>query len=247
MKAVNLLPADQRTRSLRVKPTRKGLVGVGLVAAVAGVGYWGFTIHQQVGDLDAQISAARTEQTELQAQVGAFSAIQQHRAVQERKKGLVVGLTNARVNWERIIRDTATVMPRQAWLTALKAESPGLSAAPVPVPTTQPAAAQPGAQNGTTTQPAPAPVPAATTGQTPSGLHLTGNAYNHRQVAIMMVRLGAVAGLGEPKLTSSTVEPRGGRNIVQFQIDVPIDQRSQDRPTLSATGSAVPTSTPVQP
>jgi hypothetical protein len=28
---------------------------------------------------------------------------------------------------------------------------------------------------------------------------------------------------------------------------VPIDQRAQDRPTLSATGSAVPTSTPVQP
>lgn len=239
MKPVNLLPAGQRTRTLRVKPTRKGLVGVGLVAAVAGMGYWGFSIHQQVGDLDSEIAAVQSEKSQLEAQVGAYAAVQQHRAAQEQKKGLVVGLTNARINWERIIRDTATVMPRQAWLATLKADSPGLSTTPVPVPAAQPSTTPSGA--GTT-------APAPSTGNGPqSGLHLTGYAYNHRQVAIMMVRLGAVSGLGEPKLTNSTAEPRNGRTIVQFQIDVPIDQRAQDRPTLSATGSSVPTSTPVQP
>lgn len=239
MKPVNLLPAGQRTRALRVKPTRKGLVGVGVVAAVAGMGYWGFSIHQQVGDLDSQIASAQSEKSQLEAQVGAYAAIQQHRAAQEQKKGLVVGLTNARINWERIIRDTATVMPRQAWLTTLKADSPGLSTTPVPVSAAQPSTTPSGA--GTV-------APAPPTGSGPqSGLHLTGYAYNHRQVAIMLVRLGAVSGLSEPKLTNSTAEPRGGRTIVQFQIDVPIDQRAQDRPTLAATGSSVPTSTPVQP
>jgi Tfp pilus assembly protein PilN len=243
MKPVNLLPSGQRSRSLRVKPTRKGMVGVGIVAAVAGMGYWGFSINQQVGDVESQISLAESEKSALESQVGAFAAVQQHRAAQERKKGLVVGLTNARVNWERIIRDTATVMPRQTWLTSLKAESPGLATAPVAVPTAQPTSTPPAtAPSGAGVPTPPPPVPAS--GVT-SGLHLGGYAYNHRQVAIMMVRLGAVPGLGEAKLTNSTAETKSGRKIVQFQVDLPIDQRAQDRPTLSPSGAS--TSTPVNP
>jgi Tfp pilus assembly protein PilN len=237
MKPVNLLPSGQRTRRIAVKPTRKGMIGVGIVAAVAGMGYWGFSINQQVGDVESQIAAAQSETSSLQAQVGAYAAVQQHQATQERKKGLVVGLANARINWERIIRDTATVMPRQTWLTSLKGDSPGLSTTPVPLaaPETTPSGA------GTTT-----PTPAPTSG-VPTGLHLNGYAYNHRQVAIMMVRLGSVPGLAEPKLTSSTGEARGGRKVVQFQIDVPIDQRAQDRPTLIASNTPASSSTPVQP
>lgn len=242
MKPVNLLPAGQRTRSVRVKPTRKGMMGVGIVAAVAGMGYWGFSINQQVGDIETQISSAEAEKSALEAQIGAFAAVQRHQATQERKKGLVVGLTQARVNWERIIRDTATVMPRQTWLTSLKADSPGLATAPVAVPTTPPAGTQ--AASAPSGAGVPTPTPAPTSGP-PSGLHLDGYAYNHRQVAILMVRLGAVSGLGEPKLSSSTAEGKGGRNIVKFLIDVPIDQRAQDRPTLSASGAS--TSTPVNP
>lgn len=237
MKPVNLLPAGQRTRRVAVKPTRKGMVGVGIIAAVAGMGYWGFSINQQVGDVETQISSAQAEKGQLEAQVGAFAAVQQHRATQERKKGLVVGLANARINWERIIRDTATVMPRQAWLTSLKADSPGLATAPIAVPAAsgQPSTTPTGA--GTPAAPAAAPAAGAT-----NGLHLSGYAYNYRQVAMLMVRLGAVPGLGEAKLTNSTAEARGGRKIVQYQIDVPIDQRAQDRPTLSTAG--VPASTP---
>lgn len=240
MKAVNLLPAGQRTRSVRIKPTRKGMVGVGIVAAVAGMGYWGFSINQQVGDVDTQIATAESEKSALESQIGAFAAVQQHRAVQERKKGLVVGLTQARINWERIIRDTATVMPRQTWLTSLKADSPGLATAPVAVPTTQPAGTQPASAPSGAGVPTPPPPPP--TSGPPSGLHLDGYAYNHRQVAILMVRLGAVPGLGEPKLSSSTAEAKGARKIVKFLIDVPIDQRAQDRPTLSSSGASTSTS-----
>jgi Tfp pilus assembly protein PilN len=242
MKPVNLLPAGQRTRNVRIKPTRKGMVGVGIVAAVAGMGYWGFSINQQVGDVETQIASAESEKSALESQIGAFAAVQQHQATQERKKGLVVGLTQARINWERIIRDTATVMPRQTWLTSLKADSPGLATAPIAVPTAQPAGTQPSSTPSGAGVPTPPPPPA--TG-VPSGLHLDGYAYNHRQVAIMMVRLGAVSGLGEPKLSSSTAEAKGGRKIVKFLIDVPIDQRAQDRPTLSSSGAS--TSTPVNP
>lgn len=244
MKAVNLLPQDQRSRSLKVKPTKKGLIGLGVVAAFAGVGYWGFTIHQALGTADQDLADARSEQTELQTQVGAYAAAEARAAEEQRAKGLVVGLAQQRVNWERIIRDTATVMPKQAWIETLTAESPGLSDGTAPAPT--PAAAPATTSGSTSNQPASAPVaPVASTDGT-SGLHITGYAFDQRQVALLMVRLGAVPGLGEPKLTSSAAEPRGGRRVVKYQVDIPVDQRAQDRPTLSTTG-AVPTSTPGQP
>ena len=233
MRAVNLLPPDQRSRSFRVRPTPRGAVGVAVIAAVAAVGYWGFSIHQAQGDAQSDLDSAKAETAELQAQVGAYSAAQSRRAAHEQRRGLGVGLTAARVNWERIVRDTATVMPRQTWLTSLKADSPGLSTGP-----------QASGSSGSSSTPAAAPSP----GGSSSGLHLTGFAYTHKQVALLMARLGTVSGLGEPKLTSSTVQPRGGRKVVQFQIDVPVDQRAQDRPTLIASAaSSASTPTSVQP
>jgi Tfp pilus assembly protein PilN len=237
VRAVNLLPPDQRSRGLRLRPTPRAVAAAVVAAAAAAVGYWGFSLHQAQADARSDLDAARAETAELQAQVGAYSAAQSRRAAYERRRGLVIGLTAARVNWERIVRDTATVMPRQTWLTSLKAESPGLS-----TPGATPPA---GGSGGSPSTPAAVP-PAGGAGG--PGLHLTGFAYTHKQVALLMARLGAVSGLGEPRLASSTLQPRGGRRVVQFQIDVPVDQRAQDRPTLiRAAGSSASTPTSVQP
>jgi Tfp pilus assembly protein PilN len=255
MKAVNLLPPDQRTKSLRVKPTKKGLVGVGMVAAFAGVGYWGFSIHQSIGAAQRDLADAQSEQAQLTAQVGSYAAAEARAAEQQRAQGLVIGLANARVNWERIVRDAATVMPRQTWLTALRAQSPGIGAtataaattapAPTPASTSTTSSTTSGSSSGSTGTTTPAATPVATADDANSGLHLDGYAMNQRQIALLMVRLGAVAGLGEPKLSSSTAEALGGRRVVKFTVDVPVDQRAQDRPTLTA--GIVPTSTTPQP
>jgi hypothetical protein len=82
----------------------------------------------------------------------------------------------------------------------------------------------------------------------PQGLHLDGFAYTQTQVALLMARAKTVPGLGEPHLTTSAVQNRGDRTVIQFVIDMPIDQRAQDRPTLtpvtgqptSATTGATP-------
>jgi Tfp pilus assembly protein PilN len=239
MRAVNLLPADQRTKSLRVKPSKRGVVGLGLVAATGAVGLWGFTIHQSLGDADRQLQEAQAEQSSLQAQVGSYAAAQQRKNQHEQQKGLVIGLAQTRVNWERIIRDTATVMPKQTWLTALKAASPSLATqAPAPAPT--PAPQSTGSQ--ITQAPAPAPTPLPAAGSEP-GLHLEGFAYTQRQVALLMVRVSSVPGLSEAKVASSEIAPRGGRKLLKFTIDVPIDLRSQDRPVFAPSGTPATTTT----
>ncbi|MEW6583864.1 MAG: PilN domain-containing protein, partial [Actinomycetota bacterium] len=132
--------------------------------------------------------------------------------------------------------------PRQTWLESLTAQSPGAATAGT-APVTAPAAGSTGTSGGTGAAPAPAPV---ATADSSNGMHLTGFALDHRQVALLLARLGTVSGLGEPKLTSSTAEARGGRRVVKFVVDVPVDQRAQDRPILT-TGVPAPTSTTGQP
>jgi hypothetical protein len=42
-----------------------------------------------------------------------------------------------------------------------------------------------------------------------------------------------VPGLGEPRLATSEVQDRAERTVIHFVIDIPIDQRAQDRSTLT--------------
>jgi hypothetical protein len=51
-----------------------------------------------------------------------------------------------------------------------------------------------------------------------------------------MVRLGAVRGLGEPRLASSQAQVLGGRRVVRFVIDAAVDQRALDGARDTASG-----------
>jgi len=42
---------------------------------------------------------------------------------------------------------------------------------------------------------------------------------------------------------SSEIAPRGGRKLLKFTIDVPIDLRSQDRPVFAPSGTPATTTT----
>src|SRR5205085_5848458 len=126
------------------------------------------------------------------------------------------------VDWERLIRRVATVLPPQVWLTGLKAQTPAVS----------------------TTAPGAAPA-AATADSAPIGLHLDGMAFSQTQVALTMARIAAVPGLGAPVLTTSTAQSIGTRRLVSFSMDVPIDARAQGLPgaaTPGAAGTPSPTS-----
>ena len=133
----------------------------------------------------------------------------------------MVGLVTGRVNWERIIRDLSAVMPHDVWLTNLKGETE-VAAAP-----TAATANAPNLNNTTV----------------PRGIHLDGYAYNQDQVALLMARASTVPGLGEPRLASSEVQAGDVKDVIHFVIDIPIDQRAQDRSTLTPVSGAAATST----
>lgn len=218
MKAVNLLPQTQRRRP-GFTGTKVPLAVAGAVLVLGGVGYWGYSVNSQVDQAKQDVAVASAERDQLQDQLGAFQQAQARQAAQLVRRGAVVGLVAGRVNWERLVRDLSAVMPRQVWLTNLKGETDPAAAATAPG-----AAVQPNVNNSVA----------------PRGIHLEGYAYTQGQVALLMARAAAVPGLGEPRLASSDVETRGERSVIHFIIDIPIDQRAQDRPTLTPVSGASP-------
>ena len=64
-----------------------------------------------------------------------------------------------------------------------------------------------------------------------------------------MARAATIPGLGEPRLASSEVQARAtSSDVIHFIIDIPIDQRAQDRSTLTpVNGAATSTASGVTP
>ena len=210
MRAVNLLPQTQR-RKPGFAGAKTPLAVVGAVVVLGGMGYWGYSLHGQVDSAKSDVATASVQRDELRSQLGAFQAAEARDAAQNVRTGAVVGLVAGRVNWERIVRDLSAVMPRQIWLTNLKGET-DVTATP-----TAATAAAPNLNNSTA----------------PRGLHLDGFAFTQNQVALLMARASTVPGLGEPRLATSEVQARADRDVIHFVIDIPIDQRAQDRSALT--------------
>ena len=214
MRSVNLLPPTQRrTPGFSGGGAKAPLAIAGAVLALGGMGYWGYSVHSAVGAAEKDVAAASIERDDLRSQIGAFQQAQSREAVQATRRGAVVGLVQGRVNWERLVRDLSAVMPRQVWLTNLKGETEVATATTAPVPTG----------------------PALGDSTVPRGIHLDGYAFTQSQVALLMARASTVSGLGEPRLSTSEVQLQGGRSVVHFILDIPIDQRAQDRPVLTPT------------
>jgi Tfp pilus assembly protein PilN len=210
MKAVNLLPPTQR-RARGFTGSRTPLAVAGAVLLVGGMGFWGYSVHSQVATVKDQVATASAERDGLRTQLGAFQQAQAREAAQAVRRGAVVGLVEGRINWERLVRDVSAVMPRQVWLTNLKGETDA-------TPTTATAATA---------------APALNNAAVPRGMHLDGFAYTQDQVALLLSRVSTIPGLGEPRLATSEVQDRGDRSVIHFILDIPIDQRAQDRPTLT--------------
>lgn len=223
MNAINLLPAKSGRGGISLSGDggRKGpAFALGAVAIIAAVGYMGFTARQEAATLADQVQQAQADKDQLDAQLQQLLAVDQQAAAQLQQRGSLVQLTSARINWERIMRDAMTVVPQgRISVTTIKGTAPdGAAATSAPAPAASSA------------QPQQAPQV--------QGLHIEGMAFGQPDVAQLLARLEAVPGLGSPRLTSADVVRKGDSFVVNFIIEIPVDQRAQDRPTLSVASSA---------
>lgn len=224
MKAVNLVPPKSGRGGFGAGAggRRTPAIVAGAAVLVAGLGWFAWNARQEASDLASQVATAQAEKTQLESQLQSMLAVDQRAGVQLARRGAVVQLTASRINWERLVRDSVTVVPKGVWLTEITGTSPVAATAAVPAAPGQPVAVT----------------------SAPTGLHVEGFAFAQPDVAKLMSRLDAVPGLGEARLASSDRMIRGGRPVVQFILDIPIDQRAQDRPTLDVSaGTAAGTTT----
>jgi Tfp pilus assembly protein PilN len=173
------------------------LVGL-LGALLLGVLLYVVTLNQ-INSRTSEVARAQTETQKAEARAASLGPFGEFAAVKATREASVKSLAEARVDWERVMRELSLVLPSETWLTELDASAAGTS------PGGSAPSGASGQGSGSSGQPA-APSSEAAGGPT---LHLVGCAKNQRDVATMLVRLRRLNGVGDVDLAESAREEEG--------------------------------------
>jgi Tfp pilus assembly protein PilN len=211
VRAVNLLPRDEpkRQRERMTLASQLALVLPFLVASLLAAGY--LLASSKVNDNKATLKALEGELAEI-PHVEDKPQANAQLAVQRDQRVAALGLAlQARISWDRILREISSVLPEDVWLSSLDAKSPDTPVAPAPPPATTTTTESSTDTTATTTTAAPPAAPDAP-------LDLDGYTYSQEGVARLLSRLALIPELDQVKLVSSTEAEVSGQNVVQFSI-----------------------------
>jgi Tfp pilus assembly protein PilN len=185
MNAVNLLPAKHRPRQATGGKQGSSFVLLGVLAvAVVAVLVYVMSVNS-INDAKTKIADAQAEATRASAQADALGAYGNFAKVKEERVTRVKQLAQGRVDWERVLREVAHVLPSGVWVTKADAADTADGAA---------------AGNA----PASAPATAATTAGAGPQITLQGCAPSQPAVAETIVRLRHLQGASDVQLDHST-------------------------------------------
>jgi len=193
MKAVNLVPSDQR----RATPSGKaaggayavlGVLGVLLVMLVAYV-----MTSNSVNDRQGKAAQARQEADAAASKSKQLGAFADFSATKEQRLVSVMAAAQTRFDWERFMRELSRVMPKDSWVQTTSASVVGDSDSGSPTSTT-------------------------TTSSTTLGgptANLVGCTPHQTDVARMMVRLEQMYRVTDVSLNESARDAAGGETSLQ--------------------------------
>lgn len=183
MRPVNLLPADLRPS----RPTGGrsgsaylvvGALATALVAALALV-----VFSNQVSSRQDELAKLQQEAASARADAGPLAPFGEFAQVKATRIASVRSLAGGRLDWERLMRELALVLPKRTWLTSFSGATGGGAAA---------------VSGGAADSPASGPE-----------VTLSGCAPRQRDVAEAMVRLRRVDGFRDVALSESARPARG--------------------------------------
>jgi Tfp pilus assembly protein PilN len=189
MKPVNLLPQNARPYTDSGGTAIRSYLVIGvlvlLVAALAGY----VLTTNQITTKKNEIKSANAEESQAQAQVSSLASYATFNNIAATRISTVTSLALGRIDYERLMRETALVLPDGVWLSSLDAEAgTGVSAA-----TTTPTAAT-----------------GSATGTGAPTVDLQGCAKTQDAVATTLVRLRAIHGSDEVDLQNSAKDLAAG-------------------------------------
>ncbi len=193
MRAVNLIPADQRSGASAGAGRSEG-VAYALLGLLGGLALLGFLY----GRAEHQISSSRTQAAQItseaqtaQAQATQLAPYASFTALREQREQAVLELVNTRFDWAHALHELGRVLPRNAAITSLAGTVGSASSS-----SSSASSAAKAATSGSVTSATPP-------GSVPTFL-LSGCATSQQAVALMLDRLRLVDGVREVTLQSST-------------------------------------------
>jgi Tfp pilus assembly protein PilN len=221
MKAVNLLPQDQRR--VRASGARSGsayaLVGGLAVLLIATVVY--AVTANEVATKNAEADTVAAQANAVEAEVAALAPFGEFSTLRQTRVAAVEDVARGRLDWERLTRELALVLPRNTWLLKLDGDAVGDGSV---APGTTDTLSGPGA---------------------PSVL-LTGCAKDQPSVATALVRLRRINGASGVELQSSKKPEGGGTGAggascgTDYEFTAKIELEPAAAPTTSPKPGNVP-------
>jgi hypothetical protein len=194
VRAVNLLPRDERAKRTPAE-NAPIVVGLGLLLVVSiAFSVMFLQASSSVTDKRRALGDAKARLAVLPPLPKAQTPVEAGLAGEQ--KARVAAVTSAlsrRVSWDRVLREFATVLPSDVWLTSLSAKAPA-----------SPASAAP-------------PTPVAP-GAAPTGFTINGYTYSQDGVARLLSRLSVLPDLHNVQLQTSSLSKVGRQRVVQFVI-----------------------------
>src|SRR6266516_745756 len=200
MRAINLLPRDEKRRAGPTLPTPVAVTALVSLTVVT-VLLCGLFLSAHGKVSSRQLELAQKEAELAAIPVPAQSQLQQQDALVADKQARVTALNSAlskRIAWDRLLREFALVLPDDVWLLSLSAQAPS-SATATAAPTTSSTSSIP-----------------ALGGQL--GFSIEGYTYSHDAVARLLTRLAVVPDLQQIQLVTSEQTELGDRTIIHFKI-----------------------------
>jgi Tfp pilus assembly protein PilN len=204
MKAVNLIPADQRGGATVGAGRSEGAVYavLGLLAGLALFAFLYGSADHQISSSKARVATLEAQARQAQAQASELAPYTSFIALREQRVQEVSELVDSRFDWAHSFHELGRVLPRGATILSLTGTIGSATATAAAPATTAPAA------GSTSTASAGAPASPSVASATPPGsvptFTLSGCATSQSEVALTLDRLRLIDGVSEVTLQSST-------------------------------------------
>ncbi len=195
MKSVNLLPAKHRPRTPTGGQQGSAYVVVGILGVILlMVAFYVLTVNG-VNTRKDEVTKAKAETAQAQARAGSLSSYGDFSKIKEQRVQSVKQLAAGRIDWERLARGLARVLPNGVWLLSASASASGN---PVAAGASGAGAAAPPSSSSSSANGASGSGPAV------PKVEVVGCAPSHSVVAVTLVRLRELAGAKDVQLNEIT-------------------------------------------
>jgi Tfp pilus assembly protein PilN len=125
MKAVNLVPTDQRRAQATGKQSGSSYILIGILVTLLAMAAAYVVTANSVTERKNDTAAAKAEADRLEAQAAARKDFTNFSQIKEMRLASVSTVAGTRFDWERFMREVSRVMPSGSWLQTTEASVTG--------------------------------------------------------------------------------------------------------------------------